>query len=224
MASILKPRSLPPGVSLRQFEDFNWEDVLARAREHLQGVREQSQRLIAEAKEEVARVREAACAEGKRDALGQLDSMAEQKAAKLADERIGQSLRAADQLVDQMQKATETWLRQWQHETIPLAISIAERLVRRQIDVDPAALLQWVGDAISLARAEHHLCVRIHPSDRKRLGPHLDRFIAAAARGRQIEVVEDESVQSPGVIVQANELHIDAQLSTQLDRLIEEMS
>ncbi len=27
MASILKPRNLPPGVSLQRLEGFNWEDV-----------------------------------------------------------------------------------------------------------------------------------------------------------------------------------------------------
>ena len=223
MANILKPRSLPQGVSLQSFEEFNWEDVLARAREHLQQVREQAQRLVEDAKAEVEAIKKVAAEDGRQAAMNQVESLAATKAVTLAEQKIGKSIEAAERLTAELAKSTEVWLRQWQHETIPLAVAIAERLVRRQIDLDPSVLLQWVSDAVSLARAESQLDIRIHPSDRQRLGPHLDRLTETASEVRKLRIVEDDSVQSPGVIVEGGDLRIDAQLTSQLDRLVAEM-
>ncbi len=223
MASILKPRNLPPGVSLQQIEGFNWEDVLGRARSHLEQVRKQAQEIIENAKVEVEQIKANAREEGRQAAEQDLESMAIKKATTMADQKITQSLQATETLAAQLEEATEQWLRQWQHETIPLAIAIAERLVQRQIDLDPSILLQWLANGISLARAEHALQIRIHPEDRERLGAHLDRFIQSAGQKQQLTLVEDETIQSPGVVIQSDDLRIDSQLTAQLDRLVQEM-
>ena len=223
MASILKPRNLPAGVSLQQIEDFNWEDVVGRARSHIEQVRLQARAIIEDARTEVQKIRDNARDEGRRAAQNELESMAVDRAKEMADQRIRESLQTAAMMTDELEKANQQWLRQWQHETIPLAISIAERLVRRQIDIDPTVLLQWITDSIALARAQRSLKIRIHPADRKRLGTHLDQFIKASASKHELELVDDETLTSPGVIIEAEDLEIDACLRSQLDRLEQEM-
>lgn len=223
MASILKPRNLPPGVTLERLEGFNWEDVLAKARQHLEMVRSQAHELINAAKVEAETIKKNAREEGKRAAQADLESLAQKQASNIATEKINASFKSLEQLSDQLEQTTEQWLRQWQHETIPLAIVIAERLVRRQIDIDPTILLQWITDAISMARAEQNLQIRIHPADRQVLGTHLDEFVSRIGQKKHVAVVEDATIESPGIVIRSDDLEIDAQLKSQLDRLSEEM-
>ncbi len=223
MASVIKPRSLPPGVSLQKIEEFNWEDVLSKARGHLEQVRQQAQVIIEEAKKNAEVIRQTAREEGKKAAQNDLTAMAQQQASTIAEERVNTSFKSLESLTEQLEDVTEQWLRQWQHETIPLAIVIAERLVRRQIDIDPSILLQWIADGVNLARAEQNLQIRIHPNDRQLLGPRLDTFVSKIGQKQKIDLVEDDSVQSPGVVLSSDDLEIDAQLVSQLDRIVEEM-
>ncbi len=223
MVSILKPRNLPAGVSLQKIENFNWEDVLASARLHLEEVRKQARVIIEQAKSDVEQIKSDARSEGRQAAQTDVEAMTLKQATAMADDKIAKCLQSAELLTGELERATEKWLRQWQHETVPLAISIAERLVRRQIDIDPTILLQWITDSIALARGEHSLHVRIHPADRQRLGTHLDKLISSLGQKQNIELIEDDSIASPGLIIESEDLHIDAQLMTQLDRVVQEM-
>ncbi len=196
---------------------------LSKARQHLEQVRAQAHELIEVARKDAESIKNSAREEGKRAAQSDLESIAKKQAATIAEEKINATFQSLENLSDQLEQICEKWLRQWQHETIPLAIVIAERLVRRQIDLDPTILLQWLTDAVALARGEQSLQIYIHPADKALLGPRLDSFIAKLGQKQKISVIDDESLQSPGVVVRSDDLEIDSQLISQLDRLIEEM-
>ncbi|MFN9916753.1 MAG: FliH/SctL family protein, partial [Pirellulaceae bacterium] len=126
-------------------------------------------------------------------------------------------------LAEELEQATHQWLRQWQHETIPLAISIAERLVHRQIELDPSILLNWLQESVRLAQGNQKLELRMHPSDIQVLGAALEQFINQQRHRMAIELIEDPAVERHGIILQAVELTIDQPLSAQLSRLREEL-
>ncbi len=110
-------------------------------------------------------------------------------------------------------------VRQWQHETVPLAVSIAERLVHRQIEIDPSIILDWLNESIRLVQTDHRLDVRMNPSDIERLGSSLTDFIEQQKNRMTIQLTSDPAIEKHGIVLQTSESNINQQITTQLERL-----
>jgi len=223
MATVLKGKYFLEGENRGQTEIFNWEDVAARAREYLNTVRQQADSILSAARQESEDIRIAALNSGIADGQVSLANSAQSMANNIANQRIASATQNVQTLCDQLEQATHQWLRQWQHETIPLAIAIAERLVRRQIDSDPSILLQWLRDSVRLVQGAHKVSLRMHPSDIELLGESLETTLQQLSNQINISLVPDESIQPRGLVLQTSESTIDQQLKTQLERLQEEL-
>jgi flagellar biosynthesis/type III secretory pathway protein FliH len=223
MASVFKSRVVIPGANTAQAEVFNWEDVTDRAKEYLETMRQQAQQLLRESQVECERIRAAAQQEGLRDGQSQLQSLAQQKAREMAAEQLRQTNESVQRFCNELEVATEQWLRQWQHETIALSIAIAEKLLVRQMESDPMILLDWIQDSVRMIAGQRNITLRIHPDDAERLSVPLAQLIESTGPNVQIQVAEDVAVGRFGMVLQTDETTIDRTLKTQLRRLMEEL-
>jgi flagellar assembly protein FliH len=223
MAFVLKSKHLQIGENTASVEVFNWEDVADKARAYLASIREQADGLLKQAQRESEKLRAEAEQQGRE--LGQNDvaQQADKLANKLANERVVQAGRTLQTLADELEQATQQWLRQWQHETVPLAVSIAERLVHRQIEIDPSILLDWLNESIRLVQTDHRLELLMNPSDIERLGTSLTDFIEQQKHRMTIQLTSDPTIEKHGVVLRSSESTIDQQVATQLERLREEL-
>jgi flagellar assembly protein FliH len=223
MATVLKSKQFPDGINTANIEVFNWEDVATRARTYIASVREQANEMIREANEEAKKIRHSAQEQGRAAGQNDIVSTAESLASQLANQRVNNAAKSISKLADELEEATQQWLRQWQHETIPLAVSIAERLVRRQLEIDPTILLQWLKDSVRLVQDNQKVQLRMHPSDIELLGSSLTELLDNLKGRTDIELISDESIAKHGLTLRSAEMFIDQQLITQLDRLREEL-
>jgi flagellar biosynthesis/type III secretory pathway protein FliH len=223
MATILKSKQLQFGENTASVEVFNWEDVATKAKAYLATVKQQAEDLLRQAQQDGERLRVEAQRAGLAASQSDIGVQAEKLAMSLAEERVRVATSRMEALAEELEQATHQWLRQWQHETIPLAISIAERLVHRQIELDPSILLNWLQESVRLAQGNQKLELRMHPSDIQVLGAALEQFINQQRHRMAIELIEDPAVERHGIVLQAVELTIDQQLSAQLSRLREEL-
>ncbi len=223
MASILKSGNFIEGMNTAQTEVFNWEDVAGRAKQYLQTVREQAHSILSEAKNEAVRIREQASASGVAEGQHIVEEKANKLANRLASEQVSKAMQTIDELGRQLEEATRKWLRQWQHETIPLAIAIAEKLVSRQVDVDSDILMHWIEETIRMSHGSRKLRLRMNPRDVALIRPALDAWLANYSQGNPIELIEDEQIGSPGLILESSDGRIDMQLQSQLERLQQEL-
>jgi len=223
MATVLKGKYFSEGVNRGQTEIFNWEDVATRAKEYLQTVRQQAESILSLAREESEQIRKSALNTGISDGQMSLANTAQSMADKIANQRIAVATQDIQTLGDQLEEATHQWLRQWQHEMIPLAIAIAERLVCRQIDADPSILLRWLQDSVRLVQGAQKISLRMHPSDIEILGESLQTTLQHLSSQVPVSLVADDSIQPRGLVLQTSESTIDQQLKTQLNRLQEEL-
>ena len=224
MASVFKSRSVMPGTNTAQAEVFNWEDVTTRAKQYLDTVREQAQQLIRETQSECDKIRSLAQQEGLKNSQSQIEKMAHQLASQMSNDQIEQTTHSVNRFCLELENATEQWLRQWQHETIALAIAIAEKLLVRQVESDPTILLDWIQDSVRLVAGQKNITIRIHPEDAQRLSEPLSELINSTSPNAQIQVAEDVAVGQFGVILQTEETTIDRTIRTQLRRLMEELT
>ena len=224
MATVLKNRNYLPGMNTAQTEIYNWEDVAQRAQTYLDTIRDQGAQLLTEAKTEAERIRNEARQNGLQAGQGEVDQLATNRANQLAKDQIAQAMASVEKLSSELENATQLWLRQWQHETIPLAIAIAEKIISRQMDADPEILMKWISDAIHTVQGARQLQIRMNPIDIEVLQPALGKLLEDLGRSTQIQLIPDDQISRHGLLVESPDGKIDMQMKTQLERLREELT
>jgi flagellar assembly protein FliH len=223
MAFVLKSKQHQFGENTASIEVFNWEDVAEKARAYLASIREQADALLKQAQQESEKLRIQAEQQGRELGQNDIAQQADRLANKIANERVAQASQSLQALATELEQATHQWLRQWQHETVPLAVSIAERLVHRQIEIDPTIILDWLNESIRLVQTDHRLDLRMNPADIERLGSSLTDFIEQQKNRMTIQLSSDPSIEKHGIVLQTSESTINQQITTQLERLREEL-
>ncbi|MEQ1827614.1 MAG: FliH/SctL family protein [Pirellula sp.] len=223
MASVFKSKTLQLGANTAQTEVFNWEDVAARAKQYIDTVREQAQRLLDDSRVECNRIKAEAREEGIRGGESHVERLAMQMAEQIAEKRVQEAAKSVRTLCENIEQATYEWLRQWQHETISLSIAISEKLVARQIESDPTILLDWIEESVRMVQGQRQIQLRIHPEDAQRLSSALNELVEDMSPSLNIQVTEDTSVGRFGIVLETPDTTIDRTLNTQLKRLQEEL-
>jgi flagellar biosynthesis/type III secretory pathway protein FliH len=223
MATVLKSKQLQLGENTASVEVFNWEDVATKARAYLATVKQQAQEILDQANQQSQELRQQAERDGIAAGQGDITTRAEKLANQLATERVKQATVQLHGLAEELEQASHQWLRQWQHEMVPLAIAMAERLVHRQIELDPSIMLDWLQESVRMIQSQQKVELRVHPQDAEILGASLTDFIEQQKHRVSIELVLDEAIARRGLKLRTAEMNIDQQIQSQLDRLEQEL-
>ena len=108
-----------------------------------------------------------------------------------------------------------------------LAIKIARKILGRELEFHPEAVVQIVKQALGdKARQRREISLRVHPDDAQMIRDHKPQLVEMLSRSKDIAIREDPNVQRHGVIIETDAGTIDAQLDTQLavfERVLKEV-
>lgn len=136
-------------------------------------------------------------------------------------EQIRQLTAAWSQVIEeweQQRKEMETEARQ---AVLDFALSAAEKLVHRVVEIDETVVIDQAAQALSLVMSGHDASIRVHPVDRPILQNALPDLLAELSRIEHIELVDDESITPGGCVVAFGQGQIDSRIEKQLHRLID---
>lgn len=170
-------------------------DARLEAERILAEARAQAERIVADANDEAERLRAKSTAEGRERGLMAVTELL-----------VGARAQAA-----RTQKETERDLR-------ALAVRIAEKILARELALDPTAVADVAAEAVRLAGEARELVVRVHPDDLAALERGRPRVLERS-RAMQVAFRADERVARGGCIVESELGLVDARLSTQLDAI-----
>ena len=111
--------------------------------------------------------------------------------------------------------------REARQAVLEFALSAAEKIVHRVIEVDESVVVDQAAQALSLVLSAHDVSVRIHPVDRPMLEDAMPELIKELASLEHIELVDDETITPGGCIVAFGQGRIDATVERQLQRLVD---
>jgi flagellar assembly protein FliH len=134
--------------------------------------------------------------------------------------KLLQTLTALVVAMDESRRALES---QGTAEVVKLAAAIARRVTKRQGVLDPTVLEANLNEAMKLVVHASDVRVAVHPSQKQQLADVLPRLQLAWPNLEHVELVDDASLAIGGCRVFTANGHIDADLDTQLDRLITEL-
>jgi len=187
----------------------------------LESARAERERLLASAYDEGFQKGEREGREAGREAgreEGRAAAHAEQKASLASlEERWTEALGA-------FEAGREDLVTHARADALDLALSIAKRIVKREVDGDREAARRQLEAALELVVRPTRLRVRIRPEDAESVREALPSLTARLTSSPHVDVAEDDSLGAGSCIVSTESGEIDASIETQIERVLDALA
>jgi flagellar assembly protein FliH len=213
-----------------QAEVLRLQDVEAEAQRTLDDARHQAEAILAEARARAERLRpeahraglEAGRAEGLKSGLelGRTQAF-EQARADFAVQHASLAAALAEALA-RFEAQRRSLLSQMERDVVALAGAIADRVIKRAVDVDPACVADNVREALQLIASRNRLEIRLHPQDLEQ-ARRFAEDLWPAQQFQAVGFVPDETVGRGGVLLRTAGGQVDATIETQWMRILDEI-
>lgn len=192
--------------------------------------RAEAEQILADARDERARLIKGAAEEGRQEGLaqgleeGRKSGHAEGQELAIAEFRDrltrlealwGQALQRFEQERDQMLLAAR-------QDVLKLAVAMGEMVTKRSIEVSDGVVVDQLRAVLERVANPTRLLIRIHPSDRATVERVLPSVASRFGSAAQVEIKDDESLEAGSVLAAIDgRAEIDASIRTQLQRIVE---
>ena len=221
MPTIIKAADRAGGI---QPVAFNFDDMAEKAGVYLDGVRQQAGEVLTQAQQDAERIRRATEEESRKrgyaDGQKEIQRIVEVQLA----EQLATLMPALAAVIDEIQQAKQAWLAHWERSAVRLAIAIAERIVRKQIEQHPEIPLEVVRETLRLVAGSSAVRVRLSPQDYDALQPQAEALVREMAGLGTCELAADPAITPGGCRVETAFGEIDQRIETQIRRIEEELT
>jgi flagellar assembly protein FliH len=210
---------------------FNFEDLRQRGDAYLETIRKQIEQMVTSSQSEIITLRKSAhdigFEEGRNDGLKvaneAIDQRARAMAEKTASEGLATALPALKGVAESLAVERDRWIGEWETTAIRLAVAIAERLLKHQLELKPELAREMIREALQLALGAPRVRVRLNDADAGTLGPQAAEVVRAFAACGEAEIVPDSALARGGCVIETQHGQIDARIETILDRIVEQL-
>lgn len=166
-------------------------------------------------REEVRRLaREEGYAEGFREGLAAGEALAHRE----AEERYSEEIATFAATLADQERAFAEFIGECERQLAALAIVIAERLVRRELEHSREAAFDIARDVVSQVRDGAKIRVRVNPLDASLLEGRRHELLESCSGLKTLEVVVDPSIHA-GCLVETDAGLIDGRIEAAFERL-----
>ncbi len=103
---------------------------------------------------------------------------------------------------------------------IELSVSIAERIIRREVSFDKSIIKETIRGALKYIDDHERIVVRVHPDDWQSIKSYEQDIRSFANELKILQIQEDDHVESGGCVIESNTGMMDAQIKTQLEEIM----
>ena len=196
MSRVIKSGTSSTGQVRRAIVDADVFDAKLEADRLLAEARAQAERELAAANDEIERLRRKAEAEGRERGLAAVTELLVGARAAAAKARAGA-----------------------EGELRSLAVRIAEKILGRELALDPAVVVDVATEALRHVGEPRELLVRCAPEDMEALFRGKPRLIERCRAAQAVVFRPDPTVERGSCIVETELGIVDARFSTQLDAI-----
>ena len=210
---------------------FNYEDLRERCDRYVEKVRRDTRNMIQEAQTQSDFIRKEACEQGQqtglqqglRDAEEHIRSRAEELADQLAVEKLKTTLPAMQAAADVLVLEREKWMDGWEKIALQLSLAVAEKMLRRKLNVEPEISTEMIRGVLELAAGTPHITLKLNPKDLEHLGEHAEEVIRSMASCGRVTLIAEKSISNGGCVIETQHGVINAEIENQLERIASEL-
>lgn len=104
-------------------------------------------------------------------------------------------------------------------ELVRLALAIGEKVIGRELDLQPDTVVDMVRTAMKRLRERETLRVSVNPRDLDHVKAARDDLIGAVDGVRKLDVIEDRRVDPGGCVIESPNGTLDARIKTQIEQI-----
>lgn len=104
-------------------------------------------------------------------------------------------------------------------QILELALKVAEKILGRDLEREPAVLLDLCATAVESVRNAKQMVLRVHPKASSLLRQRAPELLQLIGRTVDLAIKDDPDVEPHGCVIQTEFGTVDAQLRTQLEML-----
>ncbi|MDR0709687.1 MAG: flagellar assembly protein FliH, partial [Spirochaetaceae bacterium] len=106
-----------------------------------------------------------------------------------------------------------------EQQIIDLALLIARKVIKTISESQKTVVLQNIAQALKKVKARGTILIRVNIADLKLTTEHSKTFIRMMEGAKNVQIVEDSSVDPGGCIIETDFGEVDARISSQLAEL-----
>lgn len=222
------PRIIKASAALPdESASFNFIDLRHRFEKYAEDVKSQCQKWIREAQNECDTIRQqafdegraAGYADGMKDAKTEIEERSSLEATEKTAVALTNVIPAVQQAATLLDQQRFQFLARWETAAVQMAIELTEKLTARQIERDATVVRDRAVMALQTAAGSGEGYLHMNPEDVAALGPESGSLLL----GTTYEIIADKNIERGGCLLKRPEGSVDARLSTQIDRIVEEL-
>ncbi len=140
------------------------------------------------------------------------------EARQALEAELSEALASARRLAEAAAAAHEQFLRDNQAELGRLAVAVAEKIIGKELALNPKTITDIVATAIRAASIRGACRIRVNPKDYEVIEPYWNAVPSLQPPGYAWELAPDPRVNPGGCLIEVGGGTIDAQLETQLEQ------
>lgn len=179
----------------------------------------EASRRLNEVSETVERIKNEAHHEGFRNGYDQ--GIEEGRAAgfKQTENHIQQARLQANDIIAEADKRAVGMILAAEKQIIEIAINVAQKVLKREIDENPMTILPIVKEALSKIHDQDNIVIRVNPADAE-LVQHAQRDLQNMVGGdKSLSIVSDYTINPGGCMIDTRSGTVDASIDTQFNTL-----
>lgn len=221
MATVIKADGV--GKIKKHLATLGLKDHMAEAHRVVRDARLRALQIVEDAREKIERRGEAAEREGYQrgyevgraegEAAGREEAFGTATAQFLEEQKP--LLAALDQMMGSFDDAKGELLDRARHDVLTFAVAVAERIVKRTVEIDRTVAVANAEEAIQCITADTDVVIHTHPNDMEVMRRFAEGEAALLVGRRHVRVVEDASVGVGGCVVASETTRVDATIRGQ---------
>lgn len=126
----------------------------------------------------------------------------------------------AEEVLAQAEKIRQQTLEKMEEEIVELAREIAEKLVSRQLTLDPGMVMQIAEESLRLVADRLQVVLYINPQEMELVETRRDHLESLLSERAQLQFIADGEIQPGGCRVETEQGRVDATMKTRWDQLV----
>ncbi|MES2793176.1 MAG: FliH/SctL family protein [Planctomycetota bacterium] len=206
---------------------FQYTDIEQRCDAQLQTAQAQAAQIVLDAENQAEELRAEAWqlghTTGSLQAEAEFEAQVEAEVQLRLQERLSHLVPALQAATTQLIQDREQILLQWESAAIQLSLTLAERIVRRELQMQPVAPRALIAEALQLTAGASAIVLRLNPTDVAEIETHSADWQQLLATPVSLKIIADPQITRGGCLVETPQGEIDGRIETQLARLASEL-
>jgi flagellar biosynthesis/type III secretory pathway protein FliH len=137
----------------------------------------------------------------------------------MAEESYRAKSARVESLSSALQRERQEFFARIEPELVRLAVTIAEKVIGRELELRPETVVDLVQAATKRLRERELLRVSVNPRDLERVREARDDLLSAVEGIQRLEIIEDRRVDPGGCVIESPNGTLDARIRTQLEEI-----